>query len=128
MSAIKHVLVIEDDILFRQAIQLLLEEIGKEVILAETGRKGLQAANSPSVDLIFCDFRLGDVQGDDVIHQLKSNPITSRIPVVLMTGNRGAIDECGLDADYHLAKPFQVRELIELIRHIESAVEPTRGP
>lgn len=120
MPNASRILVIEDDLLFRRAIQLLLAEIGKEIVLAENGRSGLEAASHQSVDLIFCDFRLGDMRGDEVIRQLKANPATSHIPIVLMTGHRAAVDEASTEADYHLAKPFQVRDLIGLIGQIEA--------
>lgn len=120
MPRISRILLIEDDILFRQAIQLLFEEIDKEVILAGHGASGLEAATNQPVDLILCDFRLGDMQGDEVIRQLKSNPATRQIPVVLMTGNIAVIDVSRSGADYHLAKPFQVSELISLLHLIES--------
>lgn len=120
MKRLNRILVIDDDVLYRQVLQLLLEEMNKKILLASSGVEGVEIAITEGPDLILCDYRLGDMQGNEVIQQLNANPATRDIPVVFMTGNLAAIAESGTSADYHLAKPFQVGELIELIEQIEA--------
>jgi DNA-binding response OmpR family regulator len=119
MGAVRRILIIENDALFGQALVLLLEDMGKQTMLCSSGQAGLEAALADPPDVVICDLRLGDMQGDEVLLRLKENT-ASGIPTVLMTGSRTlAADKEKQGADYFLPKPFQARDLVALIEQIE---------
>jgi DNA-binding response OmpR family regulator len=66
-------------------------------------------------DLIFLDIWMSGMDGKIICKELKSNPATSDIPVVLFSANRDTREiskECG--ADDYILKPFEVKELLAL--------------
>jgi CheY-like chemotaxis protein len=112
----KRALIIDDDMLYRQAIRIVLENTGYEVVEAEDGAAGLEAARSESFDIIFCDMRMQKMRGDIVISTLKSDPKTRGVPVVLMTGNMAAArEDAGVRADFYLAKPFTIEAVLAIL-------------
>ena len=112
----KRALIIDDDMLYRQAIRIVLENSGYEVVEAEDGVGGLEKAQTETFDIIFCDMRMQKMRGDVVISTLRADPRTQHVPVVLMTGNMAAArEDAGVVADYYLAKPFTIEAVMALL-------------
>ena len=85
MSPAKPVLVIEDDPLIGQVIEAALEEAGFSVIWHELGRDGLDAAAALQPSVVLLDLMLPDLDGQEVLRELKLGPATSDIPVIVVS-------------------------------------------
>ena len=113
------VLIVDDspDALAIAKARLLKE--GLEVITAEGGRAGLEAAASQRPDLILLDVDMPDISGFELCRQLKTDPDLSLIPVIFLTGSTSTADRVkGLDigaVDY-VTKPFDAFELRARVR------------
>jgi CheY-like chemotaxis protein len=80
------VLVIEDSRLMRMAIARILIKAGCQVIAVGDGREGLQLAKTASPDLVLLDLMLPTMEGTVVLRQLKQDPFTKVIPVMVLSG------------------------------------------
>jgi CheY-like chemotaxis protein len=79
------VLLIEDDPDIAELYRTKLESDGYRVAHAADGRAGLEMANAAPPDLIFLDLRLPDVDGIQVLRDLRADPRTEPVPVVILT-------------------------------------------
>ncbi|HEB96635.1 MAG TPA: phosphate regulon transcriptional regulatory protein PhoB [Sedimenticola thiotaurini] len=122
-----RILVIEDEPAVREMVGFVLRQDGFRVIEAgdaETGRR--RVADQPP-DLILMDWMLPGVSGVELTRELKADPLTREIPVLMLTA-RGEEDdkvrglECG--AEDYVTKPFSPRELVARIRAILRRVSP----
>ena len=83
-----RVLTVEDEEATRFIIRQMLNDREHEVIEAATGGDGLTRAREHMPDVILLDLRLTDMTGFDVFDRLRSDPSTSRVPVVVITSQR----------------------------------------
>jgi two-component system phosphate regulon response regulator PhoB/two-component system alkaline phosphatase synthesis response regulator PhoP len=113
------IMVIEDDTDIRETIVYALEDARYEVIASEDARV-LKFLSLHNPDLILLDNWLSDwksdANGEQLSKQLKSNPATSHIPVIIVSAvsNIKEIAEAG-KADAFLRKPFDLKELLGLV-------------
>jgi len=84
MIKLKIVLIEDDEILAKVIYEELLEA-GFDVSQAFDGEKGLKLARSEKPDLVLLDLILPKKYGFDVLEELKQSPITSNIPVIVLT-------------------------------------------
>ncbi|HTR82820.1 MAG TPA: response regulator [Bacteroidota bacterium] len=89
-AAMKHtqsakILVIDDDRSVIDLVQVILEAEGCVVMKALDGREGLRVAQEENPDLIILDLVMPEISGFNVAYQLKHNPKTQNIPVMVMT-------------------------------------------
>jgi DNA-binding response OmpR family regulator len=84
-----RILVIEDSPVLHRFIEISLRGHVVEVIPAAKGRAGLDTAIEDPPDLILLDLGLPDIDGWDVLDELRSHPETERIPVLVSTGWEG---------------------------------------
>jgi DNA-binding response OmpR family regulator len=116
----KKILVIEDDKDIRESIQYALEEEGYDVTASEDS-KILKSFNKIAPDMVLLDNWLtewkSDANGQQISRDLKSDPATSHIPVIMISAvsNIKEIAEAGL-ADGYLHKPFDLEELLALVK------------
>ena len=90
-----------------------------DLIHAYDGRETLELAKEQLPDLIILDILMPLVDGWDVCMELKSNPDTKHIKIIMLTGKGGQLDRAlGLDvgADDYVAKPFSLEHLCHKIR------------
>ncbi len=107
------VLVIEDNKDMRTLISAGLKR-DYQVILARDGEEGIKMAIETSPNLVICDVMMPKKDGFEVVRSLKSNEITSHIPIIMLTARSGITDKlAGLEigADDYLIKPFNGQEL-----------------
>jgi DNA-binding response OmpR family regulator len=118
----KIVLVIEDSPTQALHTNAVLERSGIQSICATNGLMGLSLSRQIHPDLIVLDIQLPDVDGYEVCRQLKADPNTSEIPVIMLTRN-DALDslqkgiECGAD-DYIPKDAFADVVLVETLRQM----------
>ena len=110
------ILIVEDEVLLADSLKELLESKGFQADTAFDGLSGLNLASSGSYDLLLLDIMLPDISGFQVAKQLRAG--NSSLPILMLTAKSDLEDRIeGLDsgADYYLAKPFDVRELLSCI-------------
>jgi two-component system response regulator RegX3 len=113
-----HILVIEDEESFSEAISFLLRKEGFEVDIATTGPDGIAAFERKGADLILLDLMLPGLSGTEVCRQIRSK---SQVPIIMLTAKDSEIDKVvGLElgADDYVTKPYSSRELIARIRAV----------
>jgi CheY-like chemotaxis protein len=113
------VLYIEDNPDNIRLVELLLARLDRVALrVATTGAEGITAALTLVPDLILLDNRLPDVTGADVLGRLRSEQLTSVIPVIVLTGDserETATMLLSLGASAFLGKPFDINEFSQLI-------------
>lgn len=115
------ILVIDDEKDILDLVEYNLKQNGYKVACVATGEEALDAARSYKPDLILLDLMLPGVDGFDVCKDLKSQPDTQEIPVIMLTAKSEDIDVVtGLElgADDYITKPFSPRVLIARVRAI----------
>ena len=123
------VLVIDDDSMVRDMVVRMLTLDGYQVIESAYGQAGCAAAVSEKPNIILLDLNMPIMDGFQVLHKLKNNPETERIPVIVLTARIDAESErrcmqAGA-ADY-IKKPWGPAELQERIAIIVGARELER--
>lgn len=124
------VLVIDDQENIIEFIKLGLKYEGFLVESAPDGPLGLAAAQRINPDLIILDIMLPGMNGLDVCRNLRQNPTTRDIPILMLTAKDDVRDRiAGLDtgADDYLTKPFSFEELVARIRAILRRQNRGRG-
>jgi signal transduction histidine kinase/CheY-like chemotaxis protein len=89
----RRVLIIDDDAVGRYLMKTFLRDTSCVVSEATGGREGIEAARRDRPDLIFCDLFMPDMGGLEVLSQLRADPATQDIPVVLNTAKSLTADE-----------------------------------
>lgn len=118
----KVILVIEDSPTQALHLYSLLERSGIQSICATNGRMGLNLAHQLHPDLIVLDVQMPDMNGFEVCKQLKNDPETNTIPIIMLTRN-DALDalqmglQCGAD-DYIPKDAFADVVLLETLRQM----------
>ena len=87
------ILVIEDEQKICLRIQELLTYEGFETISAADGRIGLQLAKEFLPDLILCDIILPELNGYDVLTEIRRDPLTATIPFIFLTAKATMNDD-----------------------------------
>ena len=111
-----RVLVVDDEPQIQRFLKPSLAAAGYEVIAATTGAQALKAAATAAPDVILLDLGLPDMDGKDVISQLRT---WSKIPIVVLSArDREAEKIAALDlgADDYINKPFGIGELMARLR------------
>jgi two-component system KDP operon response regulator KdpE len=118
-------MVIEDERPIRRFLRVSLSSHGYSVIEAETGADGLRQAAAHQPDLLILDLGLPDMDGMDIIRQLRE---WSRTPIIVLSARGQENDKvAALDAgaDDYLTKPFGVSELLARLRVALRHVSPS---
>ena len=117
--AAKTVLYVEDMVEnLRLVEQVLKQRPSTTVIPAMLAGVALDLARQHRPDLILLDLRLPDMPGEDMMHQLRIDPATSNIPIVILSANatRKHIDQLlASGATAYLTKPIRVRDLLQTV-------------
>ena len=106
----RKILIIDDEDDIREVAALSLESIaGWEVIVASSGAQGLIRAAESKPDAILLDVMMPGMDGPTTFRELRKNPVTSAIPVLLLTAKVQATDQrrfADLGVNAVLFKPF----------------------
>lgn len=112
------ILIVDDDAQLRSTIQMVLKLKGYEVIDADNGVTALKLARAVLPDLIISDVNMPQADGYTALAELRKDPTTAAIPLILMTGNveaAGMRKGMDLGADDYLDKPFAMNALIKAV-------------
>jgi putative two-component system response regulator len=114
------ILIIDDEPTVARILRTLLQRAGFTSLTTGDGEKGYELAVAQSPSLIFCDERMPGLSGDETLQKLKANPATAHIPVIMMGGSgfNGLRDWTSAGAVGFVAKPFQMTDVLSLVRRI----------
>ena len=102
-----HILVMEDEPSLAKGLEMVLNEEGYAVDLAMTGESAMSKIDSDSFDLLVADLRLPDMDGMNVIRELKNRmPETMTIIITGYPTVQSAVDSAKIDVFEYLRKPF----------------------
>ncbi len=114
-----RILLVEDDPAISEILQHNLEREGYEVIPVADGQSALHRARSWSPDLLILDLMIPVIDGLEVCRQLRSDPRTQEIRVLMLTAKGEETDEVvgfNMGADDYVTKPFRVKPLMERVK------------
>lgn len=111
------ILIVDDDVQLRQTIKMVLKLRGYDALEADDGEQALALAQSEFPDLIISDINMPGQDGLTALKELRDDPKTATIPMILMTGEMDSNMRKGMElgADDFLTKPFAMPELLNAI-------------
>lgn len=122
-------MVVDDDAGTRLVLRMILEKEGHRVLDAPHGAAALALIGTDSVpDVVTTDLVMPVLNGEELILQLRLEPATASIPIVIVSGNAGAalaLHSSGL-VDGVVHKPFEPAELVECVRSAARTVPKPR--
>lgn len=121
------VLVVDDELSYREALSVALEREGFAVVTAADGVEALEVFEATKPALVLLDVMLPRVSGIDVCREMRAR---SRVPIIMVTARASEIDAVvGLEvgADDYVVKPFRLRELVARVRAALRRA-PVEGP
>lgn len=113
-----HILIVEDEISFSEALAFLLEKEGFQITVAENGREAIEKFDEKGADLILLDLMIPEVSGTEVCRIIRTK---SQVPIIMLTAKDAEIDKVvGLElgADDYVTKPYSSRELLARIKAV----------
>ena len=119
-----RILVVDDETRIVNFISSNLRALGYEVVTASNGRKALEQFHSSTPDLILLDILMPEMDGIDVIKEIRG---FSTVPVIFLSAKASERDKIsGLDvgADDYIAKPFNPDELVSRIEAVMRRFRP----
>ena len=81
-----RILIVDDDRQITDLIEIALSRLGHDVITARCGQEALLAARQDAPDLVLLDLVMPDMNGDEVLAEMRSDPDLAGLQVVLATG------------------------------------------
>ena len=118
-AAAYHVLCIEDDAETRVLLKRSLESAGMSVDAVWSGDKGIEAAMSGAFDCVLVDLMMPGMDGYQVIRTLKTQGLTGKMPVLVLTAREDEESRqraLAAGADVYIVKPFEIDHLVNEIR------------
>jgi two-component system response regulator RegX3 len=134
MAAQPHVLVVEDEPSFAEALTIGLQREGFRVTVAADGVNALERWRADAPDVVLLDVMLPRLSGVDVCREIRAS---SDVPIIMVTARSTELDAVvGLEvgADDYVTKPYRLRELVARIRavlrrsELRAVPEPARAP
>lgn len=110
-----RVLIVEDDPDISSVLEFNLQREGFDTQVTDSGARALRLMRELPADLIILDLMLPDIPGLDVCREVRSQPSTKGVPILMVTAKGQESDRLlGLEtgADDYIVKPFSIREVI----------------
>jgi CheY-like chemotaxis protein len=123
------ILIVEDHPTMREAMRMVLEHEGFVIREAADGAAALEMVRAQPPDLVFLDLNIPGMTGADVLKNLKQDPETAsvRIIIVTATGEEERERVLSLGADEYFTKPFSPLALLRTVERVLSATAPEDG-
>lgn len=124
----KKILVIDDEPTALRLISYTLQKEGYEVLTANRGGEGLALAREARPDLVLLDVMMPDLSGYDVSRRLRSDAVTARIPIIMLTAKGQVTDKVAgfrAGADDYVVKPVDPSELAARVTAVLSRASTT---
>ena len=123
----KQILVVDDKNELLHLMRRVLEDEEYQVSILQDGRSAFAQVKAQLPDLLILDLKLGEISGQDVLKQLKHDPVTTEIPVIVYTAAVLEAEEVsrlleGDPARYAtvqvVQKPFELEDLLALVEKL----------
>lgn len=124
------ILIVEDEKDIRELISLNIKRQGYEVLEAENGIVGVELAKSKIPDLVILDIMMPGKDGYAVFKELRADPRTSGIPVLMLTAKGDVAHRiAGLEmgVDEYMGKPFSPKELVLRVKAVLKRTKRVAG-
>ncbi|HEX8235125.1 MAG TPA: response regulator [Abditibacteriaceae bacterium] len=115
------ILITEDEHELCQLLKEHMEKAGYEVVTASNGREAVERVGIEAPDVVLMDVMMPEMNGFEAMRQIKENPSTAHIPVVMLTGLDDDISTTRgwkMGTSLYLKKPFVPGQLISYIKLI----------
>jgi two-component system phosphate regulon response regulator PhoB len=122
------ILIVEDHPTMREAMRLVLEGEGFEIDEASDGEAALDRVRADPPDLVFLDMNIPGSSGAEVLMQIKADPATDGVKVIIVTadGEEGRERAIGMGADEYFTKPFSPITLLQTVERVLSSPPSAR--
>lgn len=117
----KKILAVDDERHIVRLIQVNLERAGFTVITAFDGREALKKIADEKPDLVVLDVMMPYMNGLETLKQIRSNPKTRSLPVIMLTAkaqDQDVFQGYAYGVDVYLTKPFNPVELLTFVRRV----------
>ncbi len=124
-----RVLVVDDEVDISTILTLTLQRAGFQVTAASDGVDGLAKLAEHTPDLVVLDVMMPRLDGLEMLRRIRSEPVTSSIPVIMLTARAQVADRLvGFEhgADDYVAKPFEPNEVVARVRALLRRTEQAR--
>jgi DNA-binding NtrC family response regulator len=121
------VLVVDDEELYRHAIERILRRVGFDVLMARDASEALHQVASHPVDLVLCDIQMPGINGLELVRQIRD--VEPDLPCIVMTGYNtpeNSLEALQAGAFWYLEKPFEQDRLDVIRRLVGQAIEHGR--
>lgn len=113
------ILAVDDDPAILDVVAQVLADEGYRVLTANSGRAAVEMAHQYAPKLILLDLMMPEMNGWQVVAELRSSPLTRSIPILLLSARRDTeLMANNLGVNSYLEKPFDLDELLMRVRHI----------
>ena len=113
----QRLLLVDDDEVFLRPLHRTLEVAGYEVLPVQSGEEALETLKREDVDVVLTDRRLPGLDGVTLVRQLKADHPDLAVVVMTAYGTiESAVEAMRLGAEDYLVKPFEVAEMLLVIR------------
>lgn len=126
MKSKQSILLVDDDQEFRKAMKKMFEKSGYIVTVAADGQKALGALSEKSFDLIISDLRMPNLNGMELMEELKRRKIN--LPVIFITAFgevESYMDLMNLGAFEYINKPVKGQEILGVVRKALESASPS---
>lgn len=126
----KKILVVDDEKHIVRLVQANLDRAGYAVVTANDGKEALEKVAEENPDLVVLDVMMPYMDGFEVLQNLRRNPSTRDIPVIMLTAKAQDADvfkgwQSGVDC--YLTKPFNPMELLSFVKRIFDSMDGGSG-
>ena len=109
----KRILVVDDEAAVAEVLQYLLEDEGYTVVTATTAKDALEKLAEGGFAAALFDVSMGEVSGLHIAKELKTNPLTAQVPVIILTGtSERSVREEFTGYDLFVSKGADLTELV----------------
>lgn len=111
------ILVVDDDPDILEALSEILEAEGFEIRRARNGKEALERLEPDPPQLILLDLMMPVMDGWEFAQRMRQRPALSSIPIIVLSADRNVGSKAlDIGAVGHLAKPFELNDLLEMVR------------
>jgi CheY-like chemotaxis protein len=116
-----RILVVEDEESLLKLESILLSSKGYSVTGVMDGRSALEEVKANNPDLVILDIMLPEIDGFEVCRRIKEDPVSSHIPVLILTAKKNSQDlargqQVGCDA--YITKPFKSAKVLDMVQEL----------